>query len=179
MMINQKNNIKIALSNNYMSSALHHPNGKVYQHYERVDICSYDGMKQNSFMSVFSSPFIVFVYFLHQITHFKLFLMFFPSINSRYAKMWHKGVSLTSEGCALIYLVDSAGTRTTSDVVQKDIQIDYCTQVFTDDVRIGSDLFIAATQVVGASSFWLQDDGTENFDINGFRISQTRDGMVK
>lgn len=58
MMINQKNNVKIALSNNYMCSALHHPNGKVYQHYERVDICSYDGMKQNSFMSVFSSPFL-------------------------------------------------------------------------------------------------------------------------
>lgn len=93
--------------------------------------------------------------------------------------MWHKGVSLTSEGCALIYLVDLAGTRTTSDVVQTDIQIDYCTQVFTNDVRIGSYLYDHATQVVNASNFWLQDDGTENFDINGFRISQTRDGMAK
>ncbi|CAO1329744.1 unnamed protein product [Diamesa hyperborea] len=147
MMINQKNNVKIALSNNFMCSALHHPNGKVYQHYERVDICSYDGMKQNSFI--------------------------------RYAKMWHKGVSLTSDGCALIYLVDSAGTRTTSDVVQTDIQIDYCTQVFTNDVRIGPYLFSLATEVVGASNYWRLDDGTENFDINGFRISQTRDGMAK
>lgn len=73
MMINQKNNIKIALSNNFMSSALHHPNGKVYQHFERVDICSYDGMKQNSFMSVFSSPFPnytlqIISYFFHQLT---------------------------------------------------------------------------------------------------------------
>lgn len=93
--------------------------------------------------------------------------------------MWHKGVSLTSEGCALIYLVDSAGTRTTSDVVQTDIQIDYCTQVFTNDVRIGPHLYDHAIQVVKASNFWLQDDGTENFDINGFRISQTRDGMAK
>lgn len=93
--------------------------------------------------------------------------------------MWHKGVSLTSEGCALIYLVDSAGTRTTSDVVQTDIQIDYCTQVFTNDVRIGSYLYSLASQVVGASNYWLQEDGTENFDINGFRISQTRDGMAK
>lgn len=80
MMINQKNNIKIALSNNYMCSALHHPNGKVYQHFERVDICSYDGMKQNSFMLVSSSPFYFstfssklqtsdyFSFFFHQLT---------------------------------------------------------------------------------------------------------------
>lgn len=93
--------------------------------------------------------------------------------------MWHKGVSLTSEGCALIYLVDSAGTRTTSDVVQTDIHMDYCTQVFTNDVRIGSYLCDQTVQVVNSSNFWLQDDGTENFDINGFRISQTRDGMAK
>lgn len=29
--------------------------------------------------------------------------------------MWYKGVSFTSEQCALVYLVDAAGTRTTTD----------------------------------------------------------------
>ena len=36
-------------------------------------------------------------------------------IINRYAKMWYKGVSFTSEQCALVYLVDTAGTRTTTD----------------------------------------------------------------
>lgn len=36
-------------------------------------------------------------------------------ISVRYAKMWYKGVSFTSEQCALVYLVDAAGTRTTTD----------------------------------------------------------------
>ena len=31
------------------------------------------------------------------------------------AKIWPKGISFTSSNCALIYLVDSAGTRSTTD----------------------------------------------------------------
>lgn len=44
--------------------------------------------------------------------------------------MWSKGISLTSDGCALIYLVDSAGTRTTSDMLNMDLDTDYVQQVF-------------------------------------------------
>lgn len=44
--------------------------------------------------------------------------------------MWQKGISLTSEGCALIYLVDSAGTRTTSDMINIDLNTDYISPVF-------------------------------------------------
>lgn len=53
--------------------------------------------------------------------------MFIPS--SRYAKMWYKGVSFTSESCALIYLVDTAGTRTTTDTFT-DLTKDYTLAVF-------------------------------------------------
>lgn len=47
----------------------------------------------------------------------------------RYAKMWYKGVSFTSENCALIYLVDTAGTRTTTDSFT-DMTKDYTITVF-------------------------------------------------
>lgn len=50
-------------------------------------------------------------------------------ICSRYAKMWYKGVSFTSENCALIYLVDTAGTRTTTDSFT-DMTKDYTITVF-------------------------------------------------
>lgn len=58
---------------------------------------------------------------------------------SRYAKMYQKGVSLTSEGCALIYLVDDAGTRTTSDAMTFDITRDYSIPVFLKYVIITFD----------------------------------------
>lgn len=29
------------------------------------------------------------------------------------------------------------------------------------------------------SNFWTNEEGTENYDINGYRISQSHDGMVK
>lgn len=43
--------------------------------------------------------------------------------------MWYKGVSFTSENCALTYLVDAAGTRTTSDSFT-DMSKDYTIAVF-------------------------------------------------
>lgn len=68
---------------------------------------------------------------------FSIFCWIFLSIchcfllleNRRYAKMWYKGISFTSENCALIYLVDSAGTRTTTDAFS-DMTKDYTLSVF-------------------------------------------------
>lgn len=62
----------------------------------------------------------------------KDFLCFLLSL-SRYAKMWYKGVSFTSESCALIYLVDTAGTRTTTDTFT-DLTKDYTLTVFYECV---------------------------------------------
>jgi hypothetical protein len=46
--------------------------------------------------------------------------------------MWHKGISLTAEGCALIYLVDSGGTRTTSDPISVEVKEDITIPVFME-----------------------------------------------
>lgn len=97
----------------------------------------------------------------------------------RYAKMWEKGISLTADGCALIYLVDSAGTRTTSDAVNKDHRSEYCWQVFVYNARLGGQFFIEAQNASKNYHFFTQDDGTQVFDILGYRISQTNDGMVR
>ncbi|XP_055601491.1 uncharacterized protein LOC129750549 [Uranotaenia lowii] len=97
----------------------------------------------------------------------------------RYAKMWQKGISLTSDGCALIYLVDAAGTRTTSDMINMDIKADYISPIFYNGTRIGNQYYQEANQIAQAANFWLNDDGTEIFHLNGFRIQQTVDGLVK
>lgn len=93
--------------------------------------------------------------------------------------MWDKGISLTADGCALIYLVDSAGTRTTSDAVNKDILNDYSLQVFGSNCRLGAHYFNEADAAAKNYHFFTQDDGTQVFDILGFRVAQTQDGMVR
>lgn len=93
--------------------------------------------------------------------------------------MWEKGISLTADGCALIYLVDSAGTRTTSDAVNKDHRFEYGWQVFVNNARLGEHRFNEAQAAAKNHHFFTQDDGTQVFDILGFRVSQTTDGMVR
>lgn len=52
--------------------------------------------------------------------------------------MWYKGVSFTSEQCALVYLVDTAGTRTTTDTFT-DMTQDFSLSVFYAESRYGSE----------------------------------------
>ncbi|XP_036332691.1 uncharacterized protein LOC118744040 [Rhagoletis pomonella] len=96
----------------------------------------------------------------------------------RYAKMWYKGVSFTSESCALIYLVDTAGTRTTTDTFT-DLTKDYTLTVFYDDSRHGPSYVQDANEVIQNSTYSCTDEGTEIYEINGFRITQAADGLVK
>ncbi|XP_033254815.1 uncharacterized protein LOC117194358 isoform X2 [Drosophila miranda] len=96
----------------------------------------------------------------------------------RYAKMWYKGVSFTSEACALIYLVDTAGTRTTTYTFT-DLTKDYTLAVFYDDSRHGPSYMAEAHDVIANSAYTCTEDGTEIYDLNGFRITQAADGLVK
>lgn len=47
--INQKSRIYIAFSSVLDSSAMIHPNGRVYQYGSRVELVAYDGMRNNNF----------------------------------------------------------------------------------------------------------------------------------
>ncbi|XP_024945082.1 uncharacterized protein LOC107271848 [Cephus cinctus] len=98
--------------------------------------------------------------------------------NNKYAKMWYKGVSFTSEQCALVYLVDAAGTRTTTDMFS-DMSQDFSLSVFFSDSRHGPACFQEAATALGAAQYWLTDEGVENWIINNVRVSQTPDGLVR
>ncbi|XP_019877717.1 uncharacterized protein LOC109605575 isoform X2 [Aethina tumida] len=102
--------------------------------------------------------------------------------NNKYAKMWYKGVSFTSDQCALVYLVDSAGTRTTTDSFS-DLSTDFTMGVFMDDSPYaeaqGSHLIQEAVGILQSASYWVTDDNTDNWNINNVRVSQTPDGLVR
>lgn len=45
---NPRGKVKIAVGANMMTSSLDHPNGKVYQQMDRIDIIAFDGSKKKS-----------------------------------------------------------------------------------------------------------------------------------
>lgn len=96
----------------------------------------------------------------------------------RYAKIWYKGISFTSENCALVYLVDSGGTRTTTDSFL-DLRNDISSQVFLNGSIHGVSYENQAIKEMRNHKCWPTLDGTEIHELNGFRISQTVDGMVR
>lgn len=98
--------------------------------------------------------------------------------NNKYAKMWYKGVSFTSEQCALVYLVDTAGTRTTTDTFT-DMTQDFSLSVFYSDSRYGSQYIEEAINILESAQYWVTDEGVENWIINNLRISQAQDGLLR
>lgn len=98
--------------------------------------------------------------------------------NHKYAKMWYKGVSFTSENCALVYLVDSAGTRTTTDTFS-DLMQDFSLDVFYSESRHGQSHVPDAVDIIQAATYWTTEEGVENWTINNVRISQAPDGLVR
>lgn len=43
-------NIKLALSNDLRSAAIQHPNGRIYQNGNDVNVVAYDALKRNNYM---------------------------------------------------------------------------------------------------------------------------------
>jgi hypothetical protein len=97
----------------------------------------------------------------------------------RYAKMWYKGISFTFEQCALVYLVDAAGTRTTTTQNFSDLRHDFSLSVFYRDSCHGAYYIQEANSVLQAAQQWITDGGIQNWKINNVRVSQTPDGFVR
>ena len=92
--------------------------------------------------------------------------------------MWHKGVSFSADTCALVYLVDQAGTRTTTDSFS-DMNGDFSVPIFLGESRYGPETIQECIGQLQKMNYWVSEDGIENWVINGIRVSQTADGMVR
>ena len=92
--------------------------------------------------------------------------------------MWYKGVSFTSEKCPLVYLVDLAGTRTTTDKFTE-LGHDFSLPVFYKESRHGPACVTEALAHVAALHYWLSDDHHENWLINGIKITLAADGLLR
>jgi hypothetical protein len=74
-------------------------------------------------------------------------------------------------------LVDTAGTRTTSDHVNRDWRPDYCARAFMDGHVPRS-----VTEINNTMSHYrhrIDHDGLAVFNLCGYRITQATDGMIR
>lgn len=101
-----------------------------------------------------------------------------PTIHSRYAKFWPKGISFTSSASALVYRIDSGGVRSTGDTLT-DLLTEHTVPIFLSGSRHGRRYFEDAMRLVGQSTHVRYDDGTDEILINGIRITQKPYGVVK
>lgn len=99
-------------------------------------------------------------------------------IRSRFAKMSHKGISFSSDAGGLVYLVDAAGCRSTTDVFS-DMSGDFSVPVFRGEYAFGPELMDQCMALLHSGQYWVTEDGVENWIINGIRVSQAPDGMVR
>lgn len=90
--------------------------------------------------------------------------------------MWKDCVSFTAVGCALTYLVDTAGTRTTSDRVNNNWYKDYCQLCFEEGLQYQNPAYNNANTTY---HYLVERDGSEVFIIRNIRIVQGKDGMVR
>ncbi|CAG9799630.1 unnamed protein product [Chironomus riparius] len=95
----------------------------------------------------------------------------------RYAKIWKDCIALTARGCALTYLVDTAGTRTTSEQVNRDWSHDYCRETYLDGMNLRN--IYQTSYAANHYRHRVDDEGTDIFYIFNVRVTQSEDGMVR
>ncbi|KAL1464913.1 hypothetical protein WDU94_004518 [Cyamophila willieti] len=96
--------------------------------------------------------------------------------NNKMAKMWYKGVSFQSDFSALVYLVDAAGTRSTTDTF-RDLSPDFSLSVFYEESRHGPAYIQETVSTLQKAIYWVTDSGVENWKIKDMCITQAR-GIV-
>ena len=102
-------------------------------------------------------------------------------VSVKNAKVFPRGISFTANNVALVYLVDSAGARTTSDVFHDLGAGEVVDRLFLESVlRRGrvEDRVEAALGVLGGIVYW-RERGLQCWEVAGVRVEQARDGMVQ
>jgi len=101
-------------------------------------------------------------------------------VSVKNAKFHPRGVSFTANNCALVYLLDEAGARSTSDIFFDLHASQICDTLFLESTRNCGDL-TAVERCVGqleAAQCWTDERRVATWSIQGLRVQQTEDGLV-
>ena len=101
------------------------------------------------------------------------------SISVKNAKIHPKGVSFTANNCALVYLLDEAGARSTSDMFHDLHASDIVDTLFLESSQRsgGREVAVmAGVQMLEQVKYWREAE--DHWTIRGVHVRQTRDGLV-
>lgn len=97
-------------------------------------------------------------------------------ISVKNAKIHPKGISFTANNCALVYLLDEAGARSTSDMFHDLQASDIAATLFQEAARGDGWAVAAAVEMLEGVQYWRDEE--EHWVVGGVLVTQTRDGLV-
>jgi len=92
------------------------------------------------------------------------------------AKFHPKGISFTANNCALVYLLDEAGARSTMDMFHDLQASNIVDDLFLAWARGGEEAIRLGVQMMEEIQHWR--DGEDHWHLPGLSVSQTLDGLV-
>ena len=99
-------------------------------------------------------------------------------VSIKNVKIHPKGVSFTANNCALVYLLDEAGARSTSDMFHDLHASNIVDTLFEESLRRGGGERVVgeAIRMLEEAQYWRE--GEDCWRIGSLGVRQTRDGLV-
>ena len=101
------------------------------------------------------------------------------SVSIKNAKVYPRGISFTANNMALVYLLDEAGARTTTDMFHDLYSGQLEDTMFHESLRRAgppAEMVSASVEMLEQMQFWQNMFGVNCWDVAG--VQQTPDGLV-
>ena len=96
------------------------------------------------------------------------------------AKVHPKGISFTANNMALVYLLDDAGARSTSDMFH-DLHASHVVNTLFSEVAKVSNCgagVALSVEMLHSAQYWRDHRGCDKWRFGDLEVTQTRDGLV-
>jgi len=99
-------------------------------------------------------------------------------ISVKNAKIFPRGISFTANNMALVYLLDEAGARSTTDMFHDLHATEIAETLFTESIGRQVDGITESIRLLDDTLYWRTNDNIECWKVGPIFIQQTDDGLV-
>jgi len=99
-------------------------------------------------------------------------------ISVKNAKIFPRGISFTANNMALVYLLDEAGARSTSDMFHDLHATEIAETLFTESLGKQVDGVTASIRMLDMARYWRTRENVDCWILGQIFIQQTDDGLV-
>lgn len=96
------------------------------------------------------------------------------------AKVHPKGISFTANNMALVYLLDDAGARSTSDMFHDLYASHVVNTLFSEVAKLSNweSGSVLGVEMLESAQYWRDNRGCDKWRLGDVEVSQTKDGLV-